>query len=123
MGRLEIKQDFEPSLNPFIHPKLPLDKLYNILYIKIMTTIAISDFRAMLPKLINDVDTKLKRFVVTVSGKPKAVVMSLDELESLEETAEILSTPGSLKAIKKSQEEIKKGKFITLKELEKKNKL
>ena len=88
-----------------------------------MTTIAISDFRAMLPKIISDVDTKLKRFVVTVSGKPKAVVMSLDELESLEETAEILSTPGSLEAIKKSQKEIKEGKFITLKELEKKNNL
>ncbi|MFC1727766.1 type II toxin-antitoxin system Phd/YefM family antitoxin [Patescibacteria group bacterium] len=88
-----------------------------------MTTIAISDFRAMLPKLISEVDSKLKRFVVTVSGKPKAVVMSLDELESLEETAEILSTPGALKAIKQSQKEIKQGKYITLKELERKHRL
>ncbi|MFC1727794.1 type II toxin-antitoxin system Phd/YefM family antitoxin [Patescibacteria group bacterium] len=88
-----------------------------------MNTIAISDFRAMLPKLISEVDTKLKRFVVTVSGKPKAVVMSLDELESLEETAEILSTPGSLEAIKQSQKEIKQGKCITLEELERKNNL
>lgn len=85
-----------------------------------MNTIAISDFRTMLPKLIRDVDTKLKRFVVTVSGKPKAVVMSLDELESLEETAEVLSTPGSLEAIKKSKKEVDQGKFVTLKELEKK---
>ena len=85
-----------------------------------MNTVAISDFRARLPSLITEVDKKLKRFIITVSGKPKAVVMSLDELESLEETAEILSIPGALKSIKESMKQIKKGQGITLEELEKK---
>lgn len=88
-----------------------------------MDTIAVSDFRANLPSLINQVSEKLKRFIITVSGKPKAVVMSIDELESLEETAEILSIPGALEAIKKSQKQIRKGEFITLDELKKKHKL
>lgn len=88
-----------------------------------MNIIAISDFRANLPKLINQVSERLERLIITVSGKPKAVVMSLEELESLEETAEILATPGALKAIKKSQKQIRKGKFITLEEVEKKYKL
>ena len=88
-----------------------------------MDTVAISDFRTNLPDFINQVSEKLKRLVVTVSGKPKAVVISFDELESLEETAEVLSIPGTLEAIKKGQKEIRQGKFITLKELEKKYKL
>lgn len=82
-----------------------------------MDTVAISDFRTRLPFLINEVSEKLKRLVVTVSGKPKAVVISLDELESLEETAEILSTPGAFKKIKRGAVEAKKGRGIPLSEL------
>jgi antitoxin YefM len=85
-----------------------------------MNIIAISDFRSRLPDLIDRVNERLERLIITVSGKPKAVVISLDELESLEETAEVLTTPGILPALKKSKKEIKEGKSITLKELKKK---
>ncbi len=85
-----------------------------------MDTIAISDARANLPKLINDVYEKLKSFVITVSGKPKAVVLSVEELESLQETSEILAIPGALASIQKSLVQIKKGQYITLEELQKK---
>ena len=68
-------------------------------------------------RVINEVDTKLKRFVVTVSGKPKAVVMSLDELESLEETAEILSIPGAYEKIQKGIKEAKESKGVPLSRL------
>ena len=110
-------------LDPFSSDELGLDKLYKILYIKIMNLVAISDFRANLPRLINQVSERLERLVITVSGKPKAVVISPEELESLEETAEILATPGALEAIKKSRKEIREGKFITLEEFEKKHNL
>jgi len=75
-----------------------------------MDTIAISDLRENLPKIIDDVANYMKRLVISVSGKPKAVVMSLEELESLEETAEILSIPGAYKKIMKGLQEAKKGK-------------
>ena len=87
-----------------------------------MNIIAVSDLRMNLPFLIKEVSNKLKRFIITVSGKPKAVVMSLDELESLEETAEILSIPGALKKINESRKQVREGKYITLEELEKKYK-
>lgn len=82
-----------------------------------MDVIAISDLRANLPSVINEVSQKLKRLIITVSGKPKAVVISLDELESLEETAEILAVPGAYKKIMKGAAEAKKGKGIPLSEL------
>lgn len=79
-----------------------------------MDTIGISDARTNLPKIIDDVYEKLKSFVITVSGKPKAVIMSVEELESLQETAEILAIPGALENIKKGTEDAKKGRGIPL---------
>lgn len=85
-----------------------------------MTTIAVSDFRSNLPTLIDQVSEGLRRFVITVSGEPKAVVLSLDELESLEETAEVLSNPSILQELKDSRRQIREGKFVTLEKVEKK---
>ena len=81
-----------------------------------MNTIAISDLRSHLPQIIKKVGQGLERFIVTVSGKPKAMIISLEELESLEETAEILATPGAYKKIMKGTKEAKKDKGISLDE-------
>lgn len=81
-------------------------------------TIAISEARANLPDLVEKVDKNMDRVVITVNGKPKVAVLSLDELESLEETAEVLAYPNIKQGIKKSREQIKKGQFIPLSELE-----
>ncbi len=79
--------------------------------------ISISDARATLPDLINKISKNMERITITVNGKPKAVVLSSEELESLEETAEILAIPGALESIKKSKEQIKNGKFVELADL------
>ena len=79
--------------------------------------ISISDARAILPDLINKVSKNMDRVTITVNGKPKAVVLSPEELESLEETAEILAIPGALESIRKGKEQIKKGQFVKLADL------
>jgi antitoxin YefM len=79
--------------------------------------IAISDARANLPKLVNKVNKYLDRFVITINGQPKATLVSMEELESLEETAEIHAIPGAKERIKKGTNEIKKGEFVQLSEL------
>ena len=81
--------------------------------------VAISDARANLPELVNKVHKNLDRVVITINGQPKAVLVSEEELESLEETAEILAIPGALKSIKKSEKQIKEGKFVRLEDLDK----
>lgn len=82
-----------------------------------MDTIAISDLRSNLPDIINKVSKNLNRVVVTVSGRPKAVVLSLEEVESLEETAEILSIPNAYKMIKKGEKQAKKRQGSLLSEM------
>ena len=79
-----------------------------------MDTIAISDLRSNLPDVINKISMDLSRIIVTVSGKPKAVVLSLEEIESLEETADILSVPKAYEMIKKGEKQAKKRQGILL---------
>ncbi len=61
----------------------------------------------------------MDRVIITINGQPKAVLMSEEELESLEETAEILAIPGALSRIKTGEKQIKKGQFVYLKDLDK----
>ncbi|OGH10639.1 MAG: hypothetical protein A2857_01800 [Candidatus Levybacteria bacterium RIFCSPHIGHO2_01_FULL_36_15] len=82
-----------------------------------MTYTNITNARANLPSLVDKIEKEMGRVVITVNGKPKVVMISTEELESLEETAEILATPGALESIKRGSEQIKKGKFVKLSDL------
>ncbi len=89
-----------------------------MLYILTMSDlISISQARANLPDLVEKVNKNMDRVVITVNGKPKATLVSAEELESLEETAEILAIPGALEDIKEGIEQIKRGEFTRLEDL------
>jgi antitoxin YefM len=77
-------------------------------------TIGISDARANLPELVTKISEQYDRAVITVNGKPKAVLLSIEELEAIEESAKILAIPHITDDIKKSREQIKKGEFTSL---------
>ncbi len=79
--------------------------------------VAISDARANLPELVNKVNKNMDRVVITINGQPKAVLVSEEELESLEETAEILAIPGAKENSKKELIQAKKGQGIPLSQL------
>lgn len=87
-----------------------------------MNFIAISDARANLPKIVERVNKGFERVIITVNGKPKAVVLSPEELESIEETAEILAIPGARESIKRGMEQIERGEFVTIDQLKLKKK-
>jgi antitoxin YefM len=89
--------------------------MYNIFTMS--NLIPISDVRANLPELVNNVSKNLDRIVITVNGQPKAILVSAEELESLEETAEILSIPGAKRSIREGLKQAKKGQGIPLSKL------
>lgn len=89
--------------------------MYNFFMTNILP---ISDIRMNLPNLVDQVNKKGERIIITVNGKPKAIMINPEELESLEETAEILAIPGAKKAIKKGEIQIKQGKTIPLSKLD-----
>lgn len=79
--------------------------------------VPISDARANLPNLVSKVNKNLERVVITVNGQPKAILVSAEELESLEETAEILAIPGARESILRGEHDAKAGKVIPLSKL------
>jgi antitoxin YefM len=98
-----------------------LTSLYKILYNLLMTgIISISDARSKLPTLVDEVGEGLSRFLITVNSEPKAVLIGVEELESLEETAEIMAIPGAYEAIMKGKKEAEKGEGISWSEFKKK---
>ncbi len=80
-------------------------------------TLSLKELRPELPKVIEQIDSKLDRYVITKRGKPVVVMLSIDDYESLMETLDILADPETMKRIRKSEEDIKKGKFKSLEEI------
>ena len=86
-------------------------------------TLPITKAREELTTLVDKASKQLDEYIITVNGSPAAVLMSAAEFESWKETMEILADPEFMKAIKQGEEEIRRGEFVTLEELEKELKL
>jgi len=78
---------------------------------------SVSNARATLPDLVNKVNINMDRVTITVNGQPKATLVSAEEIESLEETAEVLSIPGAKKSILEGMKQAKKGRGIAISNL------
>jgi antitoxin YefM len=83
------------------------------------TTLPITKAREQLPTLVEKADKLLDEFIITVKGVPTAVLISASEYESWKETLDILGDKKLLASIKKGEDELKKGKFVTLEQLKK----
>ena len=58
-----------------------------------VNTLSVKELRPELPKVIDKIDGKLDRYVITKRGKPVVVMLSIDDYESLMETLDILADP------------------------------
>jgi antitoxin YefM len=66
-------------------------------------TLPLSSVKAHLSELVDRVEDQHDRVVVTRNGKPAAILISPDDLESLEETLSILSDPALIAQIHESE--------------------
>jgi antitoxin YefM len=67
---------------------------------------ALKDVRDQLSTVVDKVEREHARVVITKHGRPAAIVLSMNDLESLEETVEVLSSPALIKQIRESLEEL-----------------
>ena len=81
-------------------------------------TVSVRRFRAELSSLLDDVTLRGEHVVVTRNGCPEATLISVDEYESLEETAEILSDPETMAVIEEGLADFARGDYITLAEFQ-----
>jgi len=85
--------------------------------IQVMTTIPLADAKARLSAVMDEVRDTHERVVITRNGRPEAVIMSVSDLEALEETLDLLSTPDALDEIRAAEAEIARGDAIGAQEL------
>jgi antitoxin YefM len=72
-------------------------------------TLPLSSVKAHLSELVDRVEDQHDRVVVTRNGKPAAVLISPNDLESLEETLAILSDAGAMEQIRNSEQALAAG--------------
>jgi prevent-host-death family protein len=82
-------------------------------------SVTLKALRPRLPKIIEEIDAKMDRFVITKRGKPVALMISIDDYESLLETLDILSNKNLVKRIKTAESDVAGGRVKTLEKIEK----
>jgi antitoxin YefM len=80
-------------------------------------TLPLAEIKKRLSEIVDGVEQRHDRVVLTRNGRPAAALMSPDDLESLEETLDILSDPKAMAEIRLAQKEVTAGKVVTGDEL------
>jgi antitoxin YefM len=79
----------------------------------------LAEVKARLSTYVDRVEHEHDRVTITRNGRPVAVLVSPDDLESLEETLAALSDPETMAAIASLDEDIAAGRYVTDEELRK----
>lgn len=75
-----------------------------------MTEISsLAETKAHLSELVARVGEQHERITVTVHGRPAAVIVAVDDLESLEETIAVLSDSAAMRALSEADAELARG--------------
>jgi prevent-host-death family protein len=86
--------------------------------ILVMDTLPLSYVKAHLSEIADRVEGQHDRVVVTRKGRPAAVLLSPDDLESLEETLAVLSDPELMRQIREGEAAVEAGDTATLEDLQ-----
>jgi len=82
-----------------------------------VTAIPLGEARDHLSEYVADVQRTHNRVTITRYGQPAGVLVSPDELASLDETVDILSIPGALDDIRQAEAEIARGEYLSAEEM------
>ncbi|MCA0435869.1 MAG: type II toxin-antitoxin system Phd/YefM family antitoxin [Austwickia sp.] len=82
-----------------------------------MRSVSLSEAKDKLSGLIDDVDQTHEIVTITRHGRPAAVLMSADDLESLHETMYWLSRTGLRETIAEAEQAVSVGDTVTSAEL------
>ncbi len=78
----------------------------------------LSEVKAKFSEVVDEVVTTHDRVTVTRNGRPVAVLLSIDDLEAVEETLAILSDPIAMSGIEAGRAAVESGDIATRTEIE-----
>jgi antitoxin YefM len=76
-----------------------------------MTAVPLGDARDRLSEYVSEVERTHQRVTITRHGHPAAVLISADDLAAIEETLDILGTPGAAEAVNEGLADAAAGRF------------
>jgi prevent-host-death family protein len=76
--------------------------------------VPLAEVKNRLSEVVDRLEREHGRVVITRHGHPAAVMLSLEDLESLEETLAVLSDPELMAAIREADAEVAEGKTVRL---------
>ncbi len=83
-------------------------------------TLPLAEVKAKLSEMVDRVEHTHDRITVTRNGRPAAVLISPDELASLEDTLDLLSDPDAMAQLRAAQAALEAGDYVTGDELRRK---
>lgn len=75
--------------------------------------ITTSEARQKFPSLVQEVEDG-DQVIVTKQGKPKAVIVNFEQLETLKAVARLWQDPEALRAMRTAVEDLKKGRILRM---------
>jgi antitoxin YefM len=82
-------------------------------YTQDMQTLPVSKVKDKLNELVDSAARTHEQITITKNGSPAAVLVGIDEWESLQETLFWLSQPGILESIAKAKADVEAGRVYT----------
>lgn len=83
----------------------------------VMTTLPLTDVKARLSELVDQVEQHHERVLLTRNGRPAALLISPQDLAAIEETIDLLSDHEAVAEIRAAGREIAAGNAATSEEL------
>ena len=82
-----------------------------------MKTLPLSEVKAKLSQLVDEVESRDERVVITRKGRPAAVLISQDDLESWQETLAITSDRALMTEIRRGIRQVERGQTVGYEEV------
>lgn len=76
--------------------------------------VPLADVKNHLSEVVEQIQRQHGRVVITKHGRPAAVILSIEDLESLEETLEVMRDPALLEAVREAEAEVAAGRTKSL---------
>ena len=80
-------------------------------------TLPLAAVKAKFSEMVDRVEQHHDRITVTRNGRPAAVLVSPDDLASLEDTLELMSNPAAVAELVRARKEIRSGKVMSAERL------
>ena len=80
-----------------------------VILVTMSTFLSLAEVKSHLSELVGRVNDQHERITVTVHGRPSAVLLATDDLQSLEETIAILADADAMRRLADAEAEIAHG--------------